>query len=114
MHFNIQQKYFNLIKAGLKLAEGRINKPKFNNLKIGDKISFSPNGNNKDLIRARVTALNRYIDFKEMLSIKNELTALLPGIHSVTDGIKLYESFGDYKTAQFEFGVISIHFDILE
>lgn len=111
MHFNIQQKYFNQIKQGLKTAEGRINKPKFKDLNIGDSITFSSNNNPEEIITAKITYLKKYSCFKKML--ESELHQLLPDTNSIQEAIKIYESFGTYKEDQYAYGVISIGFKLV-
>ena len=114
MIFKVQEKYFNQIKNGIKTAEGRINKPKFAKLKSGDMIIFSPNSNPSEQLQARVVNISIYNNFNEMLKNGDNLKKLLPDVETVEDGVKIYESFGDYKTAQFEYGVISIEFKVFD
>lgn len=110
MHFNLQAKYFLQIKQGLKTAEGRINKPKFAKLELGDIITFSHN-NGSEVIKAQVTYVKRFSSFKEML--KDDIKSLLPDVKDVEAGVKIYESFGSYRQDQAEFGTISIGFKLI-
>ena len=110
MHFNLQPKYFLQIKQGLKTAEGRINKPKFAKLELGDIVTFSPN-NGSEIIKAQVTYVKRFQSFKEML--EDDIKSLLPDVENVEAGVKIYESFGNYKQDQTEFGTISIGFKLI-
>jgi ASC-1-like (ASCH) protein len=110
MHFNVQSKYFLQIKQGLKTAEGRINKPKFAKLEIGDIITFSPN-DGSEIIKAEVTYVKKFKSFKEML--EDDIKNLLPDIEDVEAGVSIYESFGSYKQDQAEFGTISIGFKLI-
>lgn len=111
MHFNVQQKYFNQIKQGLKTAEGRINKPKFKDLNIGDLITFSSNNNPSEAITARIIYLNKFDYFKKML--ESELHQLLPDVNKIEEAIKIYEGFGTYREDQHAYGVISIGFKLI-
>lgn len=111
MHFNVQDKYFLQIKSGLKTAEGRINKPKFAKLKVGDYITFSSNNNPAETVKAKVSYINKFQSFRGML--EEDIANLLPDIESVDSGVAVYESFGNYKQDQFEFGVVSIGFKLV-
>lgn len=111
MHFNIQQKYFNQIKQNLKTAEGRINKPKFKDLDIGDSITFSSNNNPEEVITAQITYLKRYSCFKEML--ESGLHQLLSDTNNIQEAIKIYENLGTYREDQYIYGVISIGFKLV-
>lgn len=111
MHFNVQDRYFDLIKVGKKIAEGRIYKPKLRSLKAGEKISFSPNSDGSNIIFAEVTYVNNYKSFGDMLT-RDESARLLPDVLDIDEAINIYESFGNYKDDQFIYGVVSIGFKL--
>lgn len=108
MIFRVQDKYFQMIKDGSKNVEGRINNNKYSVLNKGDIIKFSANENNKT-IECRVVGIKKYETFKEMLS-KEGIENMLPGIKNIEEGVRIYESFGDYRNKVKQQGCIAIKF----
>jgi len=112
MHFNLKQEYFESILSGTKTAEGRIYKPKLHHVKVGDLVSFSPNDIPTETLKAKVTYIKLYDTFQHMLQ-DGEIEVLLPDCNDIEKGVKLYESFGNFKNDQYEHGVVSIGFKII-
>lgn len=88
-----QRPYIKWLRDGVKKAEGRVNTPKFQVIKIGDLISFS-DINSKDSIEGIVKFKHEYKDFRSML-IKEGVSNMLPFLmdDQLEEGVKVYEAF---------------------
>ena len=88
MKHSLQKRWFDLIKSGVKTLEGRIRKGNWLNVDAGDVLVFYCEN---DEVTCVVEELTEYASFEEMLSNVN-LGSILPGIDSVEEGLKIYES----------------------
>lgn len=102
----VKQKYFDAIKAGLKVVEGRLNGSKFKDLKAGDPITFTCHETNEK-VSCTVTALNIYPNFETML-VGEGLDNMLPGIIDLAEGVAIYENFPGYQDGVKELGALAI------
>ena len=107
MDLLVDKKYFDAIVAGVKTCEGRINSPKFKELKVGMQICFTCSDNYSKKIICEIIAINTYPDFKTMLK-KEGLQSMLPGIKDLDVGVSIYESFHGYKQAVKKDGAVAI------
>ncbi len=102
---NIQEPYLSFILKGQKTIEGRLNKGKFKDLKIGDKLSIGP-----DEKLFTVKQLNCYDSFKDMIvgeGVKN----VIPDKNTVEDAEAVYYKFYT-KEQEKEFGVLAIKMEM--
>jgi len=111
--FNLQSKYFLLIKEGKKIVEGRLNIGKFKNMIKGDIITvcLSSEGGSQDLkeesFKVEILRNRAYKNFEEML--ENEgLQNVLPGCDNLDNGVKIYYNIADYKENETKFGVVGL------
>ena len=101
----VQTRYFDAIRSGLKTVEGRIAKPEYLALKPKELITFiDPNG---DSCTAEICRVTHFTDFREMLEIST-VQACIPGA-SLNEALEIYRSFPGYKEKEKEFGVVAIH-----
>ena len=110
LNLSLQQKYFDAIKAGIKIAEGRPFSSKFKDLHPGDQISFTCVTTN-EIIVCRVQAIHLYPSFYEMLQAQG-LCNMLPGVATIEQGVAVYEGFPGYKEKAFAHGVLAIEIKI--
>ena len=80
---------FNYICSGEKKIEGRLYKGIFKNIKINDIVLFS---HKKRTIRVKILELKIYSNFEVFLS-SEILSLILPGVHSVNEGSKIYKEY---------------------
>lgn len=106
LNLSLQLKYFDAIKAGFKIAEGRPNSPKFKDLHAGDQISFTCVTTN-EIIICTVQAIKIYSNFYEMLYAQG-MQNMLPGVATIEDGVAVYEGFSGYKEKVKKDGAIAI------
>lgn len=106
LNLSLIHTYFEFIKSGRKTIEGRINTPKFENLKPGDKIIFTSH-QTQETLSCIVTRINRYADFESMLRYEG-VENLLPDITNIKTGVQVYEALPGYKEKVTTFGAISI------
>ena len=98
---DIQEPYLSFILKGQKTVEGRLNKGKFRNLMIGDRLSIGPD--EKIFI---VKQISYYDSFRDMLAgqgIKN----VIPDKNTIKDAEAVYYKFYT-KEQEKEFGILAI------
>ena len=67
MHkLNVKEKYYNMLKSGVKTIELRLFDEKRRKIKIGDTIEFSSNSDANDRFTAQVINLHRADNFAEL------------------------------------------------
>ena len=94
--FKIDEKYFDYIKNGEKTVEGRILKDRYKDVKIDNVIEFINRGNEEEKIFRKVTKIEMFDNFTQMIN-KVGVEKLLPHISSKEKGVRIYNSFGNYK-----------------
>ena len=106
-HMRLHAGPFAQIKAGSKNIEVRLNDPKRQLLRVGDRIEFISRQDSKDIIMVEVTALPRFASFQELFK------AFSPheyGAGSVDEYEKMYEHYA--KDDEEKYGVIAIKFKL--
>lgn len=100
---NVNKIWYDYIKEGNKTIEGRLDKGKFSQLKIGQEIYFI---NERNKIKVKIFNITKYKSFKQYLEMEG-LKRTLPGITNIKDGVDVYYS---YYTKEMEklYGVLSI------
>lgn len=112
---NPKTPYLEYFRQGIKKAEGRINYPTFSKYQVGDLIYFH---NRRDGILCKITFLNRYQSFSEMLNSEGILN-MLPQLKDqpVSDlfekSLLIYKKFPNAEKAE-EHGVIAIGVEFLK
>lgn len=92
-HITIKNPWFNYIKKGDKIIEGRLNKGIFKSFTLGEKVVWV-NNNNK--VETYINYIKKYNNFSDML--KNEgIKNVLPGVDNINDGIKIYRKYYSKK-----------------
>jgi ASC-1-like (ASCH) protein len=100
-----QEPYYTFLKNGLKTIEGRLDKGLYAEVAPGDHILVHTSTEDEH-VEVEVVAVRSYTDFQAMLSTES-IAKVLPNIHLVEDGVKLYRQF--YSEAQEqEYGVNAI------
>jgi ASC-1-like (ASCH) protein len=98
---NVKEPYLSFILNGQKTIEGRLNKGKFKDLKIGDILLIGPE--EKEYIIERTTF---YYSFKEMIQ-KEGIKNVIPDKNNIEDAEAVYYEFYT-KEEEKEFGVLAI------
>ena len=109
---HLSEPWFSLISLGLKTVEGRKNKGKYKEMKVGDIIEWTNEDFDKRTVLTKIIKKVEYNTFEEYL--KNEgLENCLPGMPSLEHGLSVYFK---YFTEQDEkkFGVIAIHLELIK
>lgn len=100
----VQEKYYNLLKAGLKKIELRLFDEKRRGIKIGDKIEFYNTNGENDCFLAEVVNLHRDCDF---VSLCNKISCKDAGFVSNDELISVMKQFYLIEK-QKELGVLGI------
>ncbi|MFA5000021.1 MAG: ASCH domain-containing protein [Patescibacteria group bacterium] len=103
---DVQEPYLSFILNGQKTVEGRLNKGKFKELKVGDKLSIGPD--EKLFI---VDQINNYDGFRNMI-IGEGLKNVIPDKNTLEEAEAVYYKFYT-KEQEKEFGVIAIRIKML-
>lgn len=100
IYLYLQFRWFNAIKNGHKTVEGRLNKTKFMDLKIGEEIIFVCDFNKEEL-KTIVTNITIGDSFKQLYEKYGD--KLLPTEYLTDEEKKdpsmIYDSISDYKQA---------------
>jgi ASC-1-like (ASCH) protein len=110
MEIHVQQPWLTYLQTGQKVVEGRLNKGKFADLKVGDVVIITGDaGSHADCRRtvACVSHIARYRTFEAYLN-EEGLSRTLPGIHSVQEGVSVYRQFYTADEER-QHGVLAIH-----
>lgn len=107
MLISIQPLYLELIRLGKKTVEGRLLRPKYKGLRVGQAIRFGQKEVPGNYVDTQITKLSVYPSFEAMLQTEG-LNACLPGISHLTDALAIYHSFPDYQQQERILGVLAI------
>lgn len=97
---NVQEPYLSFIINGIKTVEGRLNKGKFLDVKIGDTLRIN---NAAEFI---VAAKNLYPSFKDMISGEG-LKNVVPDVDNIDEAVSVYYKFYTKEDEQ-KYGVLGI------
>ncbi|HMT01612.1 MAG TPA: ASCH domain-containing protein [Candidatus Absconditabacterales bacterium] len=107
MEFQVQKRYFDLIKSGLKIYEGRLSKDKYRHLKVGDIITFKPNGSD-EFVEKKVTSIHIYGSFADA-GLHLGIEKIVPGTSNIGSMVETYREFYS-KEDEERYNVIMIGF----
>jgi len=108
---HLSEPWFSLVSLGLKTVEGRKNKGKWTELKVGDTIQWF----NEDFLERKVKTIIKnkriYPSFKDYL--ENEgLDKCLPGFSSIEHGLSVYYKYYS-KEDEVLYGVVAFELQII-
>jgi len=118
MDIHVAQPWFGLIKKRLKTVEGRLNKDKFAEIKVGSLLTISHppkeavrhSINNKKVV-AMVTHVTKYDTFQSYLE-QEGLSNTLPGVDSIAKGVAVYRELYS-RELELQHGVLAIRMTLL-
>ena len=108
---NLSEPWFSLISLGLKTVEGRKNKGKFKDMKVGEIITWENNDFLPRKIKTRIIGKTEYNTFEEYLSSEG-LNKCLPGINDMDTGLSVYYKYYTKEDEQ-KYGVIAIKLELV-
>jgi ASC-1-like (ASCH) protein len=103
---HLSEPWFSLINLGLKTVEGRKNKGRFKDMKVGDIIEWFNEDFKHRSIKSIITGKSEYKTFEEYLT-KEGLENCLPGIPTMEHGLSVYYKYFT-KEDEAEYGVVAI------
>jgi len=109
---HLSEPWFSLISLGLKTVEGRKNKGKFKDMRIGETIEWVNEDFNKRTVLTEIIGKREYMKFDEFLSAEG-LDRCLPGIKTIDDGLSVYYKYFT-KEDEDRYGVVAIELRVLE
>ncbi len=108
---HVSEPWFTLISLGLKKVEGRKNKGRFAEMKVGDVIEWT----NSDLfprsVLTEITGKNVYQTFNQYLNSEG-LENCLPGITNIKDGENVYYKYYTVDDER-KYGVLAIKLKVI-
>jgi len=109
----LSEPWFSLIVLGLKTVEGRKNKNKFKDMKVGDIVEWTNEDFMSRSVLTKITEKAEYPTFKEYLE-KEGLDKCLPGMEKfgIDHGLSVYYKYFT-KEEEKEFGVVAIRLALL-
>lgn len=108
---NLSEPWFTLISLGLKTVEGRKNKGKFKEMRVGDIIEWTNQNFLTRQVLTRITGKAEYNTFSEYLKTEG-LDKCLPGIPTLEHGLSVYFKYFT-KEEEAEFGVVAIRLELV-
>ena len=105
---HVNRIWFEFIREGKKTIEGRLNKGKFKDMKIGDIISFV---NDANKVKVQIINKIKYNTFEEYLLMEG-LKRTLPNIKTIKDGLDVYYSYYT-KNQEKEHKIVAIEIKIV-
>ena len=109
---NLSEPWFTLIKIKIKSVEGRLNKGDFNEMSIGDFITFTNNELGFERkFTIEIKDIVYYDNFKDYLE-KEILENCLPGIDTIEDGLNVYYKYYK-KTDELKYKIKAFTFRIM-
>ena len=109
---HVSEPWFALISLGLKTVEGRKNKGRFNEMKVGDTIKWINNDFGERSVLTKVSAKTEYSTFQEYLE-EEGLENCLPSIKTIDEGLSVYFKYFTKKDEE-TYGVVAIRLEKLE
>ena len=108
---NLETIHFENIQNGSKQYETRVYDKKRQLIKLKEIVTFQER-DSKRKFTAMITELSWFKNFKDAIKSVG-IKKVLPNVRSLEDGIKLYESFPNYKKGAKKFGVLRMKFHLL-
>jgi ASC-1-like (ASCH) protein len=103
---HLSEPWFSLINLGLKTVEGRKNKGRFKDMKVGDIIEWYNEDFKPRKMKTIITGKSEYKTFEEYLTTEG-LENCLPGIPTMEHGLSVYYKYFT-KEDEAEYGVVAI------
>lgn len=110
-HLKLSNPWWALVHDGTKSIEGRVNDAKKQMMCIGDHITFDDDLEQQSFT-AEIIDRTVYPDFKSMI-LGSGLKNILPGVHSVEDGVAIYNSFPCYADLVQQHGAVAFHLKVV-
>jgi len=109
----LSEPWFSLILLGLKTVEGRKNKGRFKDMKVGDIVEWTNDDFMSRSFLTKITGKAEYPTFKDYLE-KEGLDKCLPGMEKfgIDHGLSVYYKYYT-KEDEKEFGVVAIKIALL-
>ena len=99
-----QEPWFSCLKQGVKPVEGRKNSPKYQNLQVGDNITF--HCEEQEEFSVVITKIETFKSIEEYLESVG-LSNALPGIDTIEEGLEIYRQWSSAEDIQ-RFGFMAI------
>jgi ASC-1-like (ASCH) protein len=110
---NVSEPWFTLILLGLKTVEGRKNKGRFKEMKVGDIVEWTNDNFMQRSVLTRITGKAEYPTFREYLDTEG-LDKCLPGMEKfgIDKGLGVYFKYYT-KEDEKKFGVVAIRIELI-
>lgn len=108
---NVSEPWYSFISMGLKVVEGRKDKGKFHNMKVGELIEWQNYDFAPRHVLTRIVYKKRYTTFKDYLELEG-MDRCLPGMTTLNHGLSVYYK---YYTPEDEatYGVMAITLELI-
>jgi ASC-1-like (ASCH) protein len=109
---HLSEPWFTLISMGLKTVEGRKNKGRFKEMKVGEVVEWKNHDFKERRVKTRITGKEVYKTFAEYLETEG-LDKCLPGIPSLEHGLSVYYKYFT-KEDEKKYGVVAIRMELVK
>lgn len=104
----LNERWFDLVKKGVKTFEGRSIKKEF---KLGDVIEFT-DMEGKESFTTEVTSIHIFKNFRKALEMLG-LQKTLPGVESIEEGVDIYRKYVSLETQE-RLGVYMLGIELIK
>lgn len=108
---NVSEPWFTTIKLGLKKVEGRKNKGRFHDMKVGDIIIWQNIDFGLRVFSVEIVRKTPYPNLTEYLETEG-LENCLPGIDDILTGVSVYEKYFDPEDVA-KYGIVAIEMKLV-
>lgn len=102
---HIQPQYLALIASGRKPVEGRLARPPYSDLRVGQHVTFADPPSDAS-VTVSILSIARYRTFAEMLETEGLDRCLPDSGLSLAEAVEIYRSFPGYRDGEEEFGAL--------
>lgn len=108
---HLSEPWFNFVRMGLKTVEGRLDEGDWSRVSAGDVIEwYNDDFGWRRSLHTRVKHVSKHRSVEHLLTTRG-LAPTLPGLETIEEGVKLYESY--YKDKAMHTPVVGLTLEVI-
>jgi len=109
----VQEPYFQAIRAKTKTTEGRCATEIYRAIKVGELVEFGCSELPSEKLICEILRVGLYETFEEMLRMEG-IEQCLPGIEDLDEAVRIYRCFPQYIEKEEKYGVIAFEIRVCD